>query len=135
MLVVKQVTAALDWPVSFLGEAQLLSLAVQRLDRGELVYTSTANGFLADSPVLPRVLCWNGRAATRDVGPTVLETHPTCWSDGCLGPISTCDCGAAAAEEENDSNTKIEDMTYSVMMGHYCREKRNDVDAPNATAW
>jgi len=115
-------------------------LAVRDIDRRELQYVSTVNGFLTDSPVLCSLLDRqsNHNRGTKDrmgggegaPGGSALEKRlkSNLLTEG---------------EDEEEGKLENEDLAYDMMMGNYNRvalfvndvEKRDAADVLNRTAW
>ena len=119
--------AALARPGGVVATNQLPPLVVRNVDRGELQYISTVNGFLTESPILCALL---DRQRNRGRG---LLT-----SGGAYGEEKKSDDHA-----ENGKSDEMDGMAYDMMMGYYNRvalfandeEKRDAADVLNSTVW
>lgn len=119
-------SAAMSLPGSVMASSQLPPLNVRNVDRGELQYISTVNGFLTESSVLCALL---DRQSTRSRG--------------------SLSAGANEEEEKSSDGAKegksdeMDGMAYDMMMGNYNRvalfvneeEKQDAADVLNETPW
>jgi hypothetical protein len=119
-------SAALVLPGFVMASYQLPPLNVRNVDRGELQYISTVNGFLTESSVLCALL---DRQSTRS-----------------RGLLSS---GAKEEEEKSSDNNEegksdeMDGIAYDMMMGNYNRvalfvneeEKQDAADVLNETPW
>eukprot|EP00569_Conticribra_weissflogii_P020287 CAMPEP_0171427684 /NCGR_PEP_ID=MMETSP0881-20121228/4770_1 /TAXON_ID=67004 /ORGANISM="Thalassiosira weissflogii, Strain CCMP1336" /LENGTH=1579 /DNA_ID=CAMNT_0011947393 /DNA_START=177 /DNA_END=4916 /DNA_ORIENTATION=- len=121
--------AALARPGSVLATSQLPPLVVRNVDRAELQYISTVNGFLTDSPVLCALLDRQSKQRNRNRGMLAAG-------------------GGNAEEKKSDDiveegKDEMDGMAYDMMMGNYNRialfvneeEKRDAADVLNSTPW
>ncbi|KAL7491178.1 hypothetical protein ACHAWT_000608 [Skeletonema menzelii] len=117
-------SAALAHPGTVMASSQLPPLNVRNVDRGELQYISTVNGFLTESSVLCALL---DRQSNRSRGLLAAKAEEEKSSDG--------------AEEGNSDGMDV--MAYDMMMGNYNRvalfvneeEKQDAADVLNETPW
>lgn len=117
-------SAALAHPGTVMASSQLPPLNVRNVDRGELQYISTVNGFLTESSVLCALL---DRQSNRSRGLLAAKAEEEKSSDG--------------AEEGNADG--MDGMAYDMMMGNYNRvalfvneeEKQDAADVLNETPW
>jgi len=118
-------SAALAHPGTVMASSQLPPLNVRNVDRGELQYISTVNGFLTESSVLCALL---DRQNTRSRGLLAAKAEEEKSSDG-------------GVEEGNADG--MDGMAYDMMMGNYNRvalfvneeEKQDAADVLNETPW
>lgn len=117
-------SAALALPGAVMASSQLPPLNVRNVDRGELQYISTVNGFLTESSVLCALL---DRQSARSRGLLAAKAEEEKSSDG-------------AEEGKSD---EMDGMAYDMMMGNYNRvalfvneeEKQDAADVLNETPW
>jgi hypothetical protein len=124
---------------------QLPPLVVRNVDRGDLQYVSTMNGFLTDSPVLCALLDRQsndrgGKAITSVRGGSG-ELRGGQHSHDKKGVI---DNDNGQPSEDGKSSDDMDGMAYDMMMGNYNRrvalfaneeEKRDAAIILNATPW
>ena len=117
-------SAALAHPGTVMASSQLPPLNVRNVDRGELQYISSVNGFLSDSSVLCALL---DRQSSRSRGLLAAKAEEEKSSDG---------------DDEGNSDG-MDGIAYDMMMGNYNRvalfvneeEKRDAADVLNETPW
>jgi len=131
-------TAALARPGSVTATGQLPPLVVRDVDRGELQYISTVNGFLTDSSVLCSLLDRQSNHKGRSGG----GGDPSHALERRMNEANARS-GGGNAEEGKDSDAEMDGIAYDMMMGNYNRvalfvndeEKQDAADVLNATAW
>ncbi|KAL7541780.1 hypothetical protein ACHAXR_011217 [Thalassiosira sp. AJA248-18] len=120
-----------------LARRQLPPLAVRNVDRGELQYVSTVNGFLTDSPVLCSLLDRQSSHRGRGGGGGAVPGGDSLLDKKTDAPST------ALTEEGKSPSDEMDGMAYDMMMGNYNRvalfvdeeEKQDAADVLNATAW
>ena len=117
-------SAAMALTGAVMASSQLPPLNVRNVDRGELQYVSTVNGFLTESSVLCALL---DRQSIRSRGLLAARAEEEKSSDGV----------------EEGKSDEMDGMAYDMMMGNYNRvalfvneeEKQDAADVLNETPW
>ena len=103
-------------PGSVVATGQLPQLVVRDVDRGELQYISTVNGFLTDSPVLCSLLGRqsNHRGRARKEGGGESSHSALERQKERVAPLD-------GREGKSDDMDGMDGMAYDMMMGNYNR--------------
>jgi len=119
--------------------ASLPPLTMRNVDRAELQYISTVNGFLSDSPVLQALLERQRMFSTKEK--QLLQEE-----DGAGGTRSNVPVGTTGLDEEERKESTLDDMddiAYDMIMGNFTRltlflnekEKQDAEEVMNALSW